>query len=458
MVPPNTIPDEAQISLNGPVLLFSLAVSAAAALIFGLAPALHLSSADIMTPLREAGRGTAGGIRQRILRGVLVAGEVALSLMLLVGASLMIRTLAAIQGVNLAFHPERILSLRIPFSEQRYPDAARRNAFLSQVLDRIRAVPGVRAVGIDGGMPPVYTWGMAVQIEGATQPDSSFTVFHQTTEGYPDVMGIGLVQGRFFTAQEVNGRQHNAVVNQAFTRKYFPDGQAIGRMLRIPRLRSAPFRAEDDSFQIAGVVRDTVNRASTGEIVPEIFVPFTLTGMADRLLVLGPPHPESLARAIRAQVYAVDPLQPVMDEFTLDAVLAQFAYSRPRFNLLLFSVFADLGMILAVFGIYGVVSQAVSQQTREIGIRIALGAGFGQVIGMVLRMGLKLLAVGVAVGLAASLASVKVLSGLVRNVSTFDPYSFAAVTVLLVSAGLFASFWPARRAARVDPVTALREE
>jgi putative ABC transport system permease protein len=229
-------------------------------------------------------------------------------------------------------------------------------------------------------------------------------------------------------------------------------------VLRVPRLRTAPFKLNGYNFQIVGVVRDTVNRASSGEIAPEMFVPYTVVGMADRIMVLGPAHPETLARAIKAQVYAVDPLQPVMEDRTLEAALAQFAYSRPRFNLLLFSVFAGLGMVLAVLGIYGVISHAVSQQTREIGIRIALGAGFGQVIGMVVRMGLKLVAIGVGVGLLASLASVKVLSGLVRNVSTFDPYSFAGVTLVLVAAGLFASFWPARRAARVDPVTALRQE
>jgi hypothetical protein len=299
---------------------------------------------------------------------------------------------------------------------------------------------------------------MPVQVEGAAQPDSTPVLFHQTDEGYLEVMGTSVVQGRFLTRQEVNGRQHSIAINQAFAHKYFPDGQALGRVLRIPRLRTAPFHLADDAFVIVGIVRDTVNRVSTGEIAPEMFVPFTLTGMADRLLVLGPPDPESLARAIRAQVYAVDPLQPVVEERTLAKALAEFAYSRPRFNLLLFSVFAGLGMVLAICGIYGVISHSVSQQTREIGIRIALGASFHQVIGMVLKMGLKLLGIGVGVGLLASLASVKVLSGLVRNVSTFDPASFAAVTVALVAAGLFASFWPARRAARVDPVTALRQE
>jgi ABC-type antimicrobial peptide transport system permease subunit len=213
----------------------------------------------------------------------------------------------------------------------------------------------------------------------------------------------------------------------------------------------------DDSFQIVGVVEDTVNRAATREIWPEMFLPYTLLGRADRFFILANSRPEALERALKAQVYAVDPVQPVMDVRTMQKLLSDEAYAEPRFNLLLFSVFAILGLALALFGIYGVISHAVSQQTREIGIRLALGASFRQVIGLVLSTGIKLLGIGIAAGIVASLASVKVLARLVR-VSTFDPYTFAGVTVLVFAAGLFASYWPARRAARVDPVTALRVE
>jgi putative ABC transport system permease protein len=174
--------------------------------------------------------------------------------------------------------------------------------------------------------------------------------------------------------------------------------------------------------------------------------------------VLGNGPAEALDKAVKAQIYAVDPVQPVTEDQSLETVLRDDAYARPRFNLLLFTVFAALGLVLALFGIYGVISHSVSQQTREIGIRIALGAGFWQVIAMVLSSGARLLGIGIAIGLVASLFSVKMLSGLVRNVSTLDFWSFAAVTVLLLATGLFASYWPARRAARVDPLTALRNE
>ena len=206
VVPPNTIPDEAQITLNGPVLLFTLAVSVVVSLLFGVTPAFQLVGRDLLTPLKEAGRGVSGGARQRLMRSALVVAEVALSVVLLVGASLMIRTLLSIQGANLAFHPDRILTLRIPFSEQRYPDANRRNAFLQDVLRRMQTAPGVLAVGINAGMPPVYNWSFPVEAVGSSQQESRPVQVHQTNADYPRVMGLSLVQGRFLSEAEVAAR------------------------------------------------------------------------------------------------------------------------------------------------------------------------------------------------------------------------------------------------------------
>jgi predicted permease len=458
VVPPNTIPDEAHITLNAPVLLFTLVVSVVVSLLFGLAPALQLAGRDLLTPLKEAGRGVSGGVRQRLMRGALVVAEVALSVVLLVGASLMIRTLLSIQGANLTFHPDRILTLRIPFSEQRYPDANRRNAFLRDVLGRMQTAPGVLAVGINAGMPPVYSWQFPVEAVGSSQKDNRPVLVQQTNADYLRVMGLKLVQGRFLNEDEVEAQRHSIAINQTLARRYFPGGESVGRLLRIPLLRTAPLNLADDSFQIVGVVNDAVNNVSTNETLPELYLPYTIIGRADRIFALGAGRAEALAAVLKAQVYAVDPSQPLMDVKSMETVLGENAYARPRFNLLLFAVFAALGLVLALFGIYGVISHSVAQQTREIGIRIALGASFGQVVAMVLGTGARLLAIGVAVGLGASVASVKLLAGLVRNVSRFDPYSFAAVALLLFAAGIFASFWPARRAARVDPIAALRDQ
>jgi len=247
-------------------------------------------------------------------------------------------------------------------------------------------------------------------------------------------------------------------VNQSFARQYLTGESPLGRTVRIAALRKPPYELTDDAFQVVGVVQDAVNQISNNVTMPEVYIPYSLAGLADELVVQAATKPEAVQRAVRAQIYSLDSTQPVTDVMPLETMMNQFVYARPRFNLFLFAIFAGLGLTLALLGIYGVISTAVAQQTREIGIRIALGATFSQVIGMVLGSGLKLLVVGVVIGLAGSLACARVLSGLVRNVSTFDPYSFAAVAALLFAAGLFASFWPARRAARVDPMSALREE
>ncbi len=458
MVPPNTIPDEAEISLNAPVLWFTLTLSVVVALLVGIAPALQFSGRDIVAALKEAGRGLSGGTSQRVLRNGLVIGEVALSLMLLVGASLMIRTLISIQGADLGIHRDSILTLRIPFSIERYPAAERRVSFLQSVVRRVDSVPGVLATGVNTGMPPLFNWSMGVEIPGQVRTDSSPVVLQQVNEGYAKTMGLAVLHGRFLSAEDVGAKVHHAVVNQSFVRGYPAGREVLGSVVRLPRLRTAPLNITDDSFQIVGVVRDTVNRISTRETLPEIYIPFTLAGMADRLYVLGNVRPESLDRAVREQIYAVDRGQPVTDVRTLDNMLDDFVYARPRFNLLLFSVFAGLGLVLALVGVHGVIANSVSQRTREIGIRLALGAGYGQVVGMVLRLAAGLLAIGVVLGVIGSIASARLLRGLVRNVSTIDVDSLLAVIALLFATGLLASFWPARRAARVDPVRALREE
>jgi predicted permease len=458
MVPPGTIPDEAEIVLNAQVLWFTVAVTACTAILFGLLPAIYATGSDIVSPLKESGRGVSSGRKQRILRAGLVVGEVALSTMLLVGASLMIRTLLAIQSGDPAVRPDRILTMRIPFSADRYPDANRRVAFVEEVLRRIGTVPGVAAVGINTGLAPIGNWNMPAKIVGGNQDEGRPVLVDQVNDSYGSAMGVSLVQGRFFTEQEVFGRIHNAVVNEAFARRYFSGQDAIGHLVRLPRLSTAPISLADNSFQIVGVAKDTINRMATHETIPEIYIPYTAAGLADRVYVLANVRPESLDKAVREQVYAVDRGQPVTEVQTLNRLLGEYVYSRPRFNLLLFSVFAALGLTLALFGVYGVISNTVAQRTREIGIRLALGASVRQVVGMVMSVGAKLVAAGVVIGLIGSVASVRVLSELVHNISTFDPYSFLAVTVLLFAAGLFASFWPARRAATVDPVTALRDE
>ena len=458
LVPPNTIPDESEVVINTPVLLFTLLVSALTSVIFGLAPALHTSTGDLANQLRESGRSLTGGRRQAFLRKGLVIAEVALSLMLLVGAGLMMRTFMAVQDVDLGFRTDRLLTMRVPLPEQRYPDRERRVAFFQELLRRVSVVPGVTAVGLNSGVHPLGNMGAPVEVVGSTQQDTRPVVIHQINADYTKALGIALVEGRLFAESEVYGKQQLAVVNQSFARSRLDGRDALGRVIRIPRLKQPPFGVTDDSFQIVGVVKDTLNRGLTNEVMPEVYLPFTLTGRADRLVALAQADPASITKAVMSQVYSIDKDQPVTDVRTIDRVLQEGVYAGPRFNLALFALFAALGLTLAVIGVYGVMSSAVAQQTHEIGVRMALGATPGKVSGMVVKRGLWLLLAGIALGLAGSFLTARLLAGQIWNVSPFDPVTFGAVSLILLIAGLQACVWPARRAARIDPIAALRQE
>ena len=458
LVPPDTVPDESEIALNTPVLFFTLVVSALTSILFGLAPALHICTRDLANSLRETGRGVAGSIRQALLRQGLVVAEVALSLILLVGASLMIRTFLAMQDVQLGFRADRLLTMRVPLSEQRYPDPQRRTVFFQELLDRVSAIPGVKAVGLNTSVHPLWNWGLPVEVPGSTQEDTRPVVIHQISPDYTRALGIALVEGRLFAGSEVNNKQHLAIVNQTFTRTRLSGRGPLGRTVRIPRLKQAPFAIEDDSFQIVGVVKDTLNRGLRDQVMPEIYVPFTLLGFADRVVALTQGDPTSVIRAVLGQVYALDRNQPVTDVRTIEAVLNDEIYAGPRFNLTLFSVFAGLGLTLAVIGIYGVMSNSVAQQTHDIGVRMAIGATPGHIAGMIVKNGSRLLLGGIALGLAGGFLTARLLSRQIWNVSPFDPISFSVVSLVLLATGLLACVWPARRAASIDPMVALRYE
>jgi predicted permease len=458
LVPPNTIPDESEIALNRPVLLFTLLVSVLTSLVFGLAPALHTIRRDLANQLRESGRSLAGGKRQAVLRKGLVVVEVALSLMLLVGAGLMIRSFLAVRDVEPGFRTDRVLTLRVPLPEQRYPDRERRIAFFQELPRRLGAVPGVEAAGLNTGMHPLGNMNMPVEVAGSTQQNTRPVVVHHINPDYTKALGIVLVQGRLLSESEVESKQQLAVVNQTFARTRLEGRDALGQIVRLPRLKQPPVGITDDAFQIIGVVKDTLNRGLTDQVMPELYLPFTIAGLSDRLAILSQGDPASITKAVLGEVYAVDKQQPVTDVRTIDRVLQEGIYAGPRFNLALFSLFAVLGLTLAVIGVYGVMSSAVAQQTQEVGVRMALGASPGVISGMVVRRGLWLLLAGIAVGLGASLLTARLLARQLYQVSAFDPLTFGAVSVILLLAGLQACAWPARRAARIDPMIALRGE
>jgi predicted permease len=456
LVPPDTIPDESKIVINVPVLLFTMAVSAATAVVFGLAPALHACRRDVVRALHASSRGLGGGAGQALLRKGLVVGEVALSLVLLAGASLMVRTLLAVQRADLGFRSERLLTMRIPLPDARYPDPARRTAFFQEVLSRITALPGIAAAGVNTGVHPLGNLGLPVEVVGGAQ-ESALAMIHQISPGYLDAFHIPLVAGRSLNDDDMSARRHVALVNETFARTRLAD-RAPDRIVRIPRLTQPPFALADGAFQIVGVVRDTLNRGLTEQVAPEIYLPFTLMGRADRLIALTAGDPGGRTRAIVSQVYEIDRNQPVAGLQTIQTMVRDEELAGPRFNLVLFALFAALGLTLAVVGVYGVMSHAVARQAHEIGVRIALGAEPFRIARMVVAHGSRLLAAGIALGLGASIVATRLLAGRITNVPAFDPLSFAAVSLLLLTAGLQACLWPARRAARIDPLLALRQE
>ena len=456
IVPPDTIPDEAEIAMNVPVLVFSATVSVFMALLFGLAPAWHAALTELAESLKQGGRGSVTASRG-VLRSSLVVAEVALSLMLLTGAALMLRTLFALQGVPLGFPAERVLTMRVPLSPQRYPDPARRGAFFREVLAGIAGVPGVTAAGINSGLHPFGARGVQVDVDGGQQ-DARRVQLHQVDPGYLHVMDRRPLAGRTLSGQDVVTAQRVALVNEAFVRRYLPDRSALGAIVRIPQLQQPPVALTDSSFQVIGVVADVLNADPKEGVQPEVLIPYTVLAFADTLVVRTAGPPSAVTRAVTAQVYKTDKDQPVTDVRTVDELMQRWVLAGPRFNVILFAVFAGFGLVLATVGVYGVISTMVAQRTQEIGLRMAMGATVRDVLFLVARRGVGLVAVGIGLGLAATLAAGRLLASTMSSLAAFDPAAFGAVCLVLLGAGCLACFWPAQRAARIDPASALRNE
>jgi predicted permease len=457
IVPPGTIPDEAEIALNRSVLIFTLAMSVLTSVMCGLAPALHSSRRDLAASMREVSRTLSGSSSQALLRKSLVVGEIALSLMLLAGSSLLIRTFSAMQHVDLGYDPKRFLALRVPLPVQRYPDAARRVAFFQDLLSRVQAVPGVAAAGVNTGLHPLGNMWTAAAVAG-TAPSTEPVVVHQVDAGYMPAFGIHLAAGRAITDMDVTSRRAVAVVNDRFVRTRFEGRPPLGQIVHLPRLKDRPFDLASDAFEVVGVVQDVANDGLANSVRPEVYFPYSLTGAPNMLVVRTALDPMALTRAVTAQVHAIDSSQPVANVRTLDALIAEDEFSTPRFNLILLSVFAAIGLVLAVVGVYGVMATAVAQQRQEIGMRMALGASSTSVVAMVLGRGSRLLAMGMIIGLGGSFIGARLLARQVWNVSPFDPLAFIVVALVLLAAGLQACVWPALRAGRTDPIIVLRLE
>ena len=459
-IPDGAIPREAEIGLDAPVLFFSLGLAVVTALLFGLAPALQMARRDLVEPLKDSSRGISGGFRRGKLRSTLVVVEVALSLVLLTGAGLMMRTFAAIQQVDLGFNPNNILVARLPFPRGQYKTAADKQRFFSQLLLRLHTLPGVVGATEVSSLPPYGGIGTEVEIPGKTHSDRWEAIYQLVSEGYFRTLGAKLVRGRLLEEAEVNGARKVAVVNKTLATKYFGHEDPIGRQIQIKQLGAMPNAPViNPVFEIVGIVGDMKNRGIQEPIQPELFIPYTVTGNFERgILVRTAGKPMPLLNPVRREIWAVDHhVAPTLTR-TLEDFLSDFSYAQPRFVLLVLGVFAGTGLLLVAVGVYSVIAYTVSRQTQEIGIRMTLGASRGDVIGMVLRMGLWLMAVGLSIGVGASLAVNRVMASELWGVSPRDPATFAMVAFVVLAAGVVASWFPARRATRVDPMVALRFE
>jgi putative ABC transport system permease protein len=458
-LPQRVIPSESVIALNAPVLTVTLVIAMATALVCGLAPALQSFRRDLGDPLRDSGKGTGGGFRGKRLRDSVVVLEVALSLMLLIGAGLLMRSFAALREVRLGLQADNILTAYLQLPADRYVTAEQVNAFLKPMLARVKALPGVvhAAASTAGALDGAPRSG--IEIAGKAQDSSWRTMFRQVTEGYFAALQVELKKGRALSEADVNDARKVAVVNETFARTFLPGDDPVGRRVRITSLETAAEPVRDAWFDIVGVVGDVRNQGLRASIEPEVWIPSTITGSQLQVLIVRTSQePGTLTNPVRREVSAADPGVPLLNPGRLTDFADQGMYAGPRFGFLLMTVFAGVGLVLVTVGVYSVLAYSTTRKTHEIGIRMALGAQGTDVLRMVVRTGLRLVAAGIAIGTLMSLALGRTIGNQLVSVTAYDPPTLAATTLLLAMTAAFACWIPARRAARVDPMVALRCE
>jgi len=465
IIPPGTLPGEAAIRINSPVLLFTLGAALLSTLLIGLAPALHAVRRDLQTPLKASDRGGSEGSRHRRLRNLLVASEVALSLILLTGAGLLIRSFFALRSIDLGYNPDNVLEAGTFLPVDRYKTREQKNEYHLESLRRVRGLPGVVSATLD--FPNVLVCGSElIEIDGAPSEESRTTVVRLSGDRYFETMGIRLLQGRTISEQDMVDARKVAVVNQAFVSKYFGDKNPLGRQIKPIGAGWAP-KLQQTWFEIVGVVEDTryndtpnrVNNDSEPVVRPTVFLTLTTGGIpSNNLLIRTAGDPVGLANAVRQTLVGIDKELPVWGPLTLREHISSWWYTGPRFVLTMFVAFASLGLVMVIIGVYGVVSYHTSQRTHEIGIRMALGAEATDVRRMVMMSGLRWLAVGIGIGVPASIALARILQNRIWGIKSADPLTLLAVSLVLTAVGLAACYIPARRATKIDPMVALRYE
>jgi len=448
-----TLPRASESRVDGAVLLFTLGISVFAGVVFGLAPALQLSRPDVNAVLRTEGRGATGGRRHNALRNLLVVSQVVFSTVLLICAGLLLRNFVQLSAASPGFDSHRLLTLGITLPPARYPDGARRLAFFNELLRQVRALPGVRAAAGTTALPVnVVRVSMALPEGQPVVPLAERPLFNigQVTPGYAAAMRVPIRYGREFTERDDAQAPRVAMVNEAVVRRFWPGQNPVGKHILVGR--------QPGPSEIVGVLGDVPNLAVGKDPQAEIYVPFAqIPFPSQNLIVRTEGDPRSMIGAVRARVLALDRDQPVTRVKSMDEVLEAGA-AQPRFTTYLLGGLSATAFLLSMVGIYGVIAYSVAERTQEMGIRIALGADRQDIVRMVLKHGLALAGTGIAIGLAAALVLTRFMSSLLYRVSVTDTATFVAGPALFAAVALAASYLPARRATRVDPVIAMRSE
>ncbi len=456
LMPRAGVPWETQLRLDRPVLYFALGTAVLATFLFGLFPALHSVRRELIGAANSGGRSATAGPRQRHLRSGLVIAEVALSIILLLGAGVLTRSFINLVSVNLGIDPKNLLVLEVAFPPGPSSAAANRLALYRAAVDRFHTIPGVESAAVVrnviGGLES------PAEISGSTGPAGTALV-QFCSEQVIETYRMRLVSGRRMSTLEVKAGHKVALVSEGLVAQYLNGQDPMGRTIRLPRLATlTPSPVEDPTFTIVGVVSDIRNMGPRDVPSPQVYVPYTIFPTRYALLVRTTPDAMTLVRALRSEILALDRQVAIVQPRTLETMLDNGVYAQPRFSLIVLAMFASTGLLLVALGVYGVLAYTVSQQTREIAIRMALGGARSDVLRFVFRLGLRLLGIGVVVGLAAGAATNRVLASQLWGVSPYDPVTLASVVGVILAIGLCACWVPAYRAMRVQPTVALRQE
>ena len=452
---PASLPRVGEIQVDVSVLIFTFAISLVTGLIFGVVPAVQASRLDLLTTLNES----VGKVERRSrLHALLVVGEVGVAIVLLVGAGLLIKSFYKLQQVDLGFKPSNVLTMHLSLPHSRYAETHRVRGFFDELVARTQNLPGVESVALVNSLP-LKGAGIEPNFYAEGQPENRVAVgLVMSSPQYANALGLDLREGRFFDDRDRDDTPYVAVVNEAFTRSFFPNDEALGKRVKLggPEF---PF----PWLTIVGVVKDVRQQGPDAAAKSQIFVPHAQPALGNSmwqsmsLVMRTDRDPEGSIAAVRAIVRELDPELPVYDVSTMQQLLAKSVATR-RFNMFSVAVFSALALVLAAIGIYGVMSYTVTARTREIGIRMALGARAVNVLSLVIKDGMKLTVAGLVIGVGGALALTRLMRTLLFDVTPTDPATFAAVAVLLFVVALFACFLPARRASGVDPVDALRHD